>query len=114
MRSVVIVGASLAGFSAAQALRKRGFDGTITVVGEEPHLPYRRPPLSKQFLSGEWDRPRLDLRITDGLQLEWLLGARAVALDTQRREVVLADTAAFDSMVSLSPPARVRAGRTGV
>ncbi len=101
MRSVVIVGASLAGFSAAQALRKRGFDGTITVVGEEPHLPYQRPPLSKQFLCGEWERPRLDLRITDGLQLEWLLGARAVALDTQRREIVLADNRRlrFDGLV---------------
>ncbi|MGC1816676.1 MAG: FAD-dependent oxidoreductase [Casimicrobiaceae bacterium] len=101
MRSVVIAGASLAGFSAAQALRKRGFDGTITVVGEEPHLPYQRPPLSKQFLCGEWERPRLDLRIADGLQLEWILNARAIALDMHHREVVLADgrRLRFDGLV---------------
>ncbi len=101
MRSVVIAGASLAGFSAAQALRKRGFDGTITVVGEEAHLPYQRPPLSKQFLCGEWDRSRLGLRIADGLKLEWLLDARAAALDPQRREVVLADgrRLPFDGLV---------------
>src|SRR4029450_9418452 len=69
VRSIVIVGASLAGFSAAKALRRLGFDGTITVVGDELHLPYQRPPLSKQFLEGAWDRARLDLPIAHGLQL---------------------------------------------
>jgi len=91
VRSVVIVGASLAGFSAAQALRRRGFDGKLALVGDEPHLPYQRPALSKQFLAGAWDRARIDLRIADGLQLEWLRDARAGALDLSRREVALAD-----------------------
>ncbi len=112
MRSIVIVGASLAGFSAAQALRRRGFEGTITVVGDELHLPYQRPPLSKQFLGGAWDRARLDLRSADGLQLDWLLGARALALDLSRREVALADSRRlrFDGLV-IATGARARKPR---
>ena len=112
MHSVVIVGASLAGFSAAQAFRRYGFDGKITIVGDESHLPYQRPPLSKQFLSGEWDRARLDLRIADGLQLEWLLGARAHSLDLSRREVKLADKRRlrFDGLV-IATGARARKPR---
>ena len=52
MRSVTIVGASLAGMRAAESLRREGFDGTITVVGDETDAPYDRPPLSKQVLAG--------------------------------------------------------------
>jgi NADPH-dependent 2,4-dienoyl-CoA reductase/sulfur reductase-like enzyme len=101
VRSVVIVGASLAGFSAAQGLRRRGFDGRVTLVGEESHLPYQRPPLSKQFLGGAWDRARLALRIADGLELDWVLGMRARSLDLSRREVMLADDRRlrFDALV---------------
>lgn len=91
MRSVVIVGASLAGVSAARSLRKHGFDGAIRLVGEEAHLPYQRPPLSKQFLAGTWDRARIDQRAPDNLGLEWILGARATALDVAHREVALDD-----------------------
>ncbi|MGH3378917.1 MAG: FAD-dependent oxidoreductase, partial [Actinoallomurus sp.] len=50
----LIVGASLAGLSTAEALRDRGVTGPITLVGAEPHLPYSRPALSKQVLSGAW------------------------------------------------------------
>ena len=50
MRSVAIVGANLAGGRAAEALRQVGFDGRITLIGEEPWRPYERPPLSKEFL----------------------------------------------------------------
>src|SRR5262249_62220670 len=56
----VIVGAGLAGASAAAALREGGFDGQILLVGAEPHLPYNRPPLSKAYLRGE-------ARFEDGL-----------------------------------------------
>ena len=49
---IVIVGASLAGLRAAEELRTRGFAGPVTVIGAEPHLPYDRPPLSKQVLAG--------------------------------------------------------------
>ena len=53
-RSVVVVGASLAGWRAVETLRAEGFEGTISLVGEERHLPYDRPPLSKQVLAGTW------------------------------------------------------------
>src|SRR6185437_2356941 len=49
-QQVVIVGGSLAGISTARALRKQGYDGGLTIVGAEPHRPYDRPPLSKEFL----------------------------------------------------------------
>ncbi|MEI7718213.1 MAG: FAD-dependent oxidoreductase, partial [Mycobacterium sp.] len=47
---IVIVGASLAGLRAAEALREKGFEGSLTIIGDEPHEPYDRPPLSKQVL----------------------------------------------------------------
>ena len=53
-RRVVIVGASLAGSRTARELRDAGFSGDIVLVGDESHLPYDRPPLSKQVLSGRW------------------------------------------------------------
>jgi 3-phenylpropionate/trans-cinnamate dioxygenase ferredoxin reductase subunit len=57
VRRIVIVGSSLGGASAAVALREQGFDGDITLVGDELHLPYERPPLSKAVLTGEHDEP---------------------------------------------------------
>ena len=55
LRRIVIVGASLAGLRAAETLRDRGFDGELTLIGDEPHRPYDRPPLSKQVLQGAWE-----------------------------------------------------------
>ncbi|MEZ5212771.1 NAD(P)/FAD-dependent oxidoreductase [Gordonia sp. (in: high G+C Gram-positive bacteria)] len=80
MRSVVVVGASLAGLSSVRALREAGFDGVITVVGEEPHRPYDRPPLSKEFLRGDVARADLELESDDDPPADWLLGRRAVDL----------------------------------
>ncbi len=94
MRRIVVVGASLAGLRAAEALRREGFDGALALVGAEPHPPYDRPPLSKELLRGEWEPPRIDLRRGRGvaeLALELRLGARAVALDAQARCIRLAD-----------------------
>ena len=54
--SFVIVGGGLAGAIAAQTLREEGFDGKITLLGQEPHAPYERPPLSKDYLQGKADR----------------------------------------------------------
>lgn len=51
-QTFVIVGASLAGGTAAATLRQDGFDGDVILIGEEPHPPYERPPLSKQYLRG--------------------------------------------------------------
>ena len=88
---IVIVGASLAGLRAAEALREEGFRGRLTVIGDEPGEPYDRPPLSKQVLAG-WvgadgtKPPRM--REVDA---EWRLGVAATALDRANRFVRLAD-----------------------
>ncbi|MFP1624207.1 NAD(P)/FAD-dependent oxidoreductase [Streptomyces sp. 5K101] len=92
MRTVAVVGASLAGLSAARSLRKQGYDGRLVVIGDEPHRPYDRPPLSKEFLSGGIGETDLALEPDDeDLQAEWLLGARATGLDSADRAVRLAD-----------------------
>ncbi|MEU6139478.1 FAD-dependent oxidoreductase [Streptomyces sp. NPDC047081] len=92
MRTVAVVGASLAGLSAARSLRKQGYDGRLVVIGDEPHRPYDRPPLSKEFLAGTLGEADLVLE-SDGEDLgaEWLLGARATGLDRADRSVRLAD-----------------------
>ncbi|MEY9874159.1 3-phenylpropionate/trans-cinnamate dioxygenase ferredoxin reductase subunit [Streptacidiphilus sp. MAP12-33] len=94
MRSVLVVGASLAGLGTVRALREEGFEGAITVVGEERRLPYDRPPLSKQFLAGELDAHDLalgDAQEYQDLDADWLLGARAVRLDPGARTVTTSD-----------------------
>ena len=62
MNRLVVVGASLAGLRAAQAARAAGFDGELVVIGDEPHMPYTRPPLSKELLAGEETRARVPVR----------------------------------------------------
>ena len=92
MDRVVIVGASLAGLNAAESLRTEGFQGTITLIGDERESPYDRPPLSKQLLTGDWDVDRLPLRSAaefDALQLEFLNGRTAQALDVAGQQVLL-------------------------
>ncbi|WP_420309947.1 NAD(P)/FAD-dependent oxidoreductase [Streptomyces sp. YS-B37] len=90
MRTVAVVGASLAGLSAARSLRKRGYDGRLVVIGDEPHRPYDRPPLSKEFLAGTVAEADLMLETDDeDLRVEWLLGARAVGLQVDGAERVL-------------------------
>ncbi|SFS57248.1 NAD(P)/FAD-dependent oxidoreductase [Saccharopolyspora flava] len=90
MSAVLIVGAAAAGLTTADALRRKGFDGALTVLGAEAHLPYDRPPLSKQVLAGEWEAERTGLRSPEALEkldAEFLLGDPAVALDAARRTV---------------------------
>ena len=101
LRRVVIVGASLAGLRAAEAVRRLGFTGELTVVGEEKHLPYDRPPLSKTYLGGTVDREQLTLRQRSGLAVTWRLGQRAAALDGARRTVRLdsGEELAYDGLV---------------
>ncbi|MEV5149723.1 FAD-dependent oxidoreductase [Streptomyces sp. NPDC052727] len=92
MRSITVVGASLAGLSTVRALRTAGYDGELIVVGEELHTPYDRPPLSKDFLKGDVDADALalgDPAEYAELDVQWLLGERARGLDTASRSVVL-------------------------
>jgi NADPH-dependent 2,4-dienoyl-CoA reductase/sulfur reductase-like enzyme len=103
-RGVVVVGASLAGLRAVETLRTEGFDGPLTLIGAEDHLPYDRPPLSKKVLSGEWEPDRIALRRDGGLDALGLtarLGVRAVGLGLAEREVRLSDgsVAAYDALV---------------
>lgn len=93
MRSVAIVGGSLAGLRAAETLRSDGFSGTIHFIGEETRLPYDRPPLSKEVLGGEMEVANAGLisqEAFDALRLELHLGKRAVGLDAERKAVLLA------------------------
>ncbi|MER7012776.1 FAD-dependent oxidoreductase [Saccharopolyspora sp. NPDC000359] len=91
---VLIVGACLAGLSTAQELRSLGFDGSITMVGEESHPPYDRPALSKQFLAGDGDEQRLLLPGHDELAelgITFRPNSTAVAADLAGRTVALHD-----------------------
>ena len=92
MKSVAVVGASLAGLSAARALRAQGFDGTLTVIGAEARRPYDRPPLSKEFLAGDVGEDALALEADDDdLNAQWLLGVHATRLDAAAGAVHLDD-----------------------
>src|SRR4051794_25412279 len=91
-RRVVVVGASLAGLRTVEALRDNGYDGDLVLVGGERHLPYDRPPLSKEVLSGAVPPDYTNLREADdygALDLELRLGQSAVDLDVSDREVIL-------------------------
>lgn len=90
-----MVGASLAGIRSVEAARKAGYDGVITLIGSERHLPYDRPPLSKNFLR---DNPapgpqffRTEHHLTADLGVDLRLGYEAVGLDPDRREVSVAN-----------------------
>lgn len=87
---IVVVGASLAGLAAAQRLRERGFSGALTLVGDEPHPPYDRPPLSKQVLRGLYSADTTLPRPL-GLRAEFCLGRPATRLDLSERVVAVGD-----------------------
>ena len=88
---VVIVGASLAGLSAAEALRNEGYTGHLTLIGDEQYEPYDRPPLSKTVLTGWLPVEHTTLPQLRDIQAEWILGVAAVGLDRQSHQVHLAD-----------------------
>ncbi|MTD54755.1 NAD(P)/FAD-dependent oxidoreductase [Amycolatopsis pithecellobii] len=91
MAGLVVVGAGLAGLRGAEAARRLGYAGDVTIVGDEPHRPYNRPPLSKQLLGGALDQERAFFNV-DALDATWLLGRTATGLDVERRVVRLDDT----------------------
>ncbi|WP_127126305.1 NAD(P)/FAD-dependent oxidoreductase [Georgenia sp. SYP-B2076] len=97
-RNVVIAGASVAGLSAADALRDGGFDGSVTILSDERELPYDRPPLSKELLSAPEQPEPVALRPAEhyaAKRLDLRLGHAAVGLDIDRRFVVTSDGAAL-------------------
>ena len=103
-RTIAVVGASLAGLRAAETLRREGYDGRLALVGAESHLPYDRPPLSKELLAGEWEPDQIALRKQpyDDLELDLRLGRRATRLDAVERVVELdggRDRLEFDGLV---------------
>lgn len=105
MGGAVIIGAGLGGLRTAESLRGSGYDGPITIVGDEPHLPYSRPPLSKEALAGGVDIAALEFRRRPALDdVTWLLGLSAVSSDLAARTVTLSDGAVltFDGLVVAS------------
>jgi NADPH-dependent 2,4-dienoyl-CoA reductase/sulfur reductase-like enzyme/ferredoxin len=93
---IVIVGASLAGLAAATTLRREGFTGTLTMIGDEPYQPYDRPPLSKQILNGSVPPGRIGLPGSDELDARWLLGVPATGLNPAGKQVRLGDGRIID------------------
>ncbi|MEO5834558.1 MAG: FAD-dependent oxidoreductase [Nakamurella sp.] len=92
LRSVVVVGAGLAGHATARALRRQGFDGRLTVIGAEWHRPYDRPPLSKEFLTGTLTEADLSLEGSDeNLDVDWVLGRGATGLEPATHTLTLDD-----------------------
>ncbi|TXN54529.1 FAD-dependent oxidoreductase, partial [Methylobacterium sp. WL18] len=88
---IVVIGASLAGLRAAEALRHGSYDGPLTLVGAEPYRPYDRPPLSKHVLAGELRPEATRLPERTRLRARWRLGNAAVSLDRKARTLRLAD-----------------------
>ncbi|NMH97003.1 FAD-dependent oxidoreductase [Pseudonocardia acidicola] len=101
-RRFVIVGGGVAGASAASTLRREGFDGEVLLVGDEPHLPYERPPLSKEWLAGTAPSPAVypEQWYADNA-VEPLTGTRVAGLDVTARRITLGDgrTVGYDAVL---------------
>jgi NADPH-dependent 2,4-dienoyl-CoA reductase/sulfur reductase-like enzyme/ferredoxin len=93
---IVIVGASLAGLAAAAVMRRDGFAGSLTVIGDEPYQPYDRPPLSKHVLEGWVAADHTGLPGAGDLNARWLTGVPATGVDLGARQVRLADGSAVE------------------
>ncbi|GAA4551726.1 NAD(P)/FAD-dependent oxidoreductase [Amycolatopsis samaneae] len=99
---IVVAGAALGGLRAAEQLRAAGWTGTITVVGDEPHLPYNRPPLSKEVLAGKASFASLTFRPKASVaDVEWRLATSVVAANLADRVVTLrgGEELSFDGLV---------------
>jgi NADPH-dependent 2,4-dienoyl-CoA reductase/sulfur reductase-like enzyme len=89
---VVVVGAGMAGLRSAEALRKAGFGGEVVVIGAEPHMPYNRPPLSKDAIGAEFDAGTLPFRVAKAAgDVRWRLGTQVTAADLAGHTVTLDD-----------------------
>jgi 3-phenylpropionate/trans-cinnamate dioxygenase ferredoxin reductase subunit len=104
IEQIVIIGGGLTAANAVETLRQEGFTGSLTLVGREPHLPYERPPLSKDYLMGKKgadDLPPLDTAWYDEHDVTVLTGTEATAIDPAARTVSLDDgaTVAYDALL---------------
>ena len=103
MSHVIVIGAGQAGASLCAKLRALGFDGAITLIGEEPVPPYQRPPLSKAYLLGEMEEERLYLRPASYYEendITLRLGTRVREIDTKAQTVTLGnETLSYDHLV---------------
>jgi ferredoxin len=112
---IVIVGASLAALRAGWTLRQEGFAGSLTMIGDEPYLPYDRPPLSKQVLIGQVPARRTTLPRHDEVDANWRRGVAATGLDLSGKQILLADgeKVGFDRLLIATGcgPARGRTRR---
>lgn len=110
--SMVIVGAGQGGLQVAESLRAEGYDGPITLIGEEPSAPYHRPPLSKAMLAGTMEEAQLAIRGADFFErqrINLLTGMRVVAIDRFGRRVELEDGRRLDYCgLALATGARLR------
>ncbi|MBU6144696.1 MAG: NAD(P)/FAD-dependent oxidoreductase, partial [Acidobacteria bacterium] len=89
---VVIVGASMGGLRCAEALRRFGYSGPITVIGDEPWAPYNRPPLSKEVLAAEVSHSAVAFEKRSSVaDVNWVLGTKATSLDTEQNTVTDSD-----------------------
>jgi len=109
---VVIAGAGQGGFQVAASLRAGGYQGSITLIGDEPHLPYQRPPLSKEYLLGKQGIEKTDLRprsFYEAQNIALMVGERAVEIDRGNQRVRLASGQSIPySNLVLATGARVR------
>ncbi len=109
---IVIVGSGQAGLQAAESLRAEGYAGPLSIVGEEPHAPYQRPPLSKEFLTGQMDERQLWIRAPAALErksIQLVTGRRVLSIDRQAQQLTLdnGETLAYAGLV-LATGARAR------
>src|SRR5688500_10579852 len=99
MEHMVIVGGGQAGGQAVETLRRRGYQGTVTLIGDEALLPYQRPPLSKRFLAGTLERDRLLIRHAEHYAehaIDVRLGFAVANIDRARQRVEMTDGSHVD------------------
>ena len=104
MAGMVIIGCGQAGGQAAASLRQEKYEGPITMIGQEPYIPYQRPPLSKQYLSGEQEKEKLSLRqesFYSEKEINLMLETSVLSLDPHKKELQLekGETVTYDKLL---------------
>lgn len=119
-RDITVVGASIAGLRATQALRELGYDGRLRLIGAEPELAYQRPPLSKRFLTGEQTEQSLRFGLDPALDIDVQLATRATGLDLAARQLHIRPTGnkndsrlRFDGLIIATGAQPIDLGLTG-